>query len=277
MLKESNSARREITKKGKEEYILNKKAVILKKFVVDNEASKKLVFDFWKSDKNDSLGKLKLTQDPTQYGGKGSYAVWEAVKGKEDLYADIKNENGIKWSFTETWLSEKGADKLRHNIMPLRSDFVEGDIASKNAYREEKRKKALKQRNEFGKENVERDARKAREYANKYEDDKVEDIERKYRNIDINRSSRQAPKGENVSWKMTRYVDQIMAPVEKFFNSYKKDAKDAAWKLSRFRFDGVQKAIEDGKDYKTIAKEIDKLKAKVKEFLDKYNTSYFNY
>lgn len=116
IINESNAARRELTRPGKEAYLLSKKVKPLKKIVVNNEASRKLVAKWesaspFASDKGDATGKILLDPSPKGLGGSGSYGIWEAVRGKADMYADIRKDGDTKWAFTELWLSEDGAKK----------------------------------------------------------------------------------------------------------------------------------------------------------------------
>lgn len=146
VINESNAARRELTRPGKEAYLLNKKVKPLKKIIVDNEASRKLVANWenassFEDDKGDATGKILLDPTPKGYG---SYGVWQSVRGKAGMYPDIIKDGDTKWAFIEVWLSEDGAKKLQNNIVPIYSDFVKGGDKLFYGGRETRRRQALK-------------------------------------------------------------------------------------------------------------------------------------
>lgn len=262
-LQESNSERREFTKQKREEQLLNqdKKATPKKAIIIDNDAAKKLT-KIWEKgsflEKGDRLGKIKLDPSPNGYGKTGVYGVWEAVKGKSGMYADVKTIDGVKWSFTELWLDEQGAKKLQNNIVPTNNDFDRSTKTSMLNYKEKRRINALKDKNETGKQQLKQNIIN---YKNNYNDEflkKHPDI-RAYNFTNDSKKS----KREN---EVYDYLQKIVEPL-KYMES--KDASKIYWKIN-----DIQKI----KDLKERAAAIDNLKKEVDNFLkNNKKESYFNY
>lgn len=297
IISESNAARRELTRPGKEAYAMDKKVKHLKKLIIDNEAAKKLVARWNKGaflEKGDSTGKIMLEPSQQKYGGYGAYAVWESVKGISGLYADIKKDGDTKWSFTELWLSEEGAKKLQNNIMPIDSDFRKGDAAFFGGSHEARRRKALKYKY-ANKEELEKDSKRVSEirkeigkdgfdWSKDYDkyDKKRREIENKY-NREIQYSNhRKEPKSIKRKDEFEKNLRNIVDPILDKFSGRGSGDKIGmeAWKLSDRRFKIIEQygKISDVE----MAKKIDELKADAKAFLDKYDkkssvsSEYFN-
>lgn len=276
VITESNSKRREFTKKKVEEYLLSRKVKPVKKLIIDNEATKALCKRWDKDDfleKGDSTGKLLL--DPVIYGGHEAYAVWESVKGISDCYADIKTIDGQKWSFTELWISHKGVKKLQRGIVPLPNDFVEGTTAYLSGYAESRRRKALKARNN-DKEGVEKDSKRLSEinkkmlsddfnWNNDYEKYSKEEDALIAKHKDINyRNHRQKSKEQERDYQIMKNFMNISDRLDKYLSG--KD-NDEAWELNRKVYQ-IKKDLEDGKtSHKEIGNRITAVKKEIDDFI----------
>ncbi len=287
---ESNSVRRELTRLGKEEYILNQKVKPMKKRIINNDASKKLVAKWdndspFNDDKGDSTGKLMLDPTPQRYGGNGAYAVWYSIKGNAEMYADVETINGEKWAFSETWLNEKGAEKLENNKMPIESDFAEGNRTAGRGYSGNRRKQALKIKKQNQKE-LEKDSKRLKDINKKIESDdfdwngeeykklsKEEDnIKNKYKGKIKYSNHRQHTKKEARDWEVTKNIMSIRDKLEPYLGKpglYDKKVVDKAWELSH-RYNQIDNMYkEKDVNHAEIAKEIDKYKLDVSEFIKK--------
>lgn len=279
ILNESNALRRAYTAPLKNSYIIDLKAKPVKKIIVRNDAAKKLTTKWDKyRDPTDSLRKIMLDPTPKGYGGNGVYGVWEAVKGHEDLYADTTSENGIKWSFTELWLTEKGAQKLQNNVMPLPSDFYKGESGMLSAYRTTRRRKGLKYA-AANKEKVTRDMKKFGELKKAQETDeknwtkyydKAEEIRKEYANTGIEVFGHQrgrSPKADTRYSQVSdnfRNLDKKLDPYIGHGSSdkYSKEAWELIHKIGEIRDEAQEK-----KSSKEVASKIDKIKKEVDTFI----------
>jgi hypothetical protein len=282
ILSESNAERKAVTRPLRDKYLLNQKVTPLKKIIVSNEAAKKLTMQWDKyRDPTDSLRKIMLNPDPKKgYGVNGAYGVWEAVKGNEDLYADTsKGEDGIKWSFTELWLTPEGAKKLQNNIMPLPSDFYKGESAFAAGCNTTRRRQGLKYAAEH-KEEVARDMKKIGELEKAQEtDDKnwekhydeEEKIRKQYANTGIqlygrgnrgyslkkkNRDSQVSNNFYNLDKKLDPYIGHGS------LDKYSKEAWELVHKIGAIRDEAQKKS-----NSKEIASKIDKIKKEVDTFI----------
>lgn len=260
-LQESNSERREFTKQKREEQLLNqnKKVTSKKAIIVDNDATKKLT-KLWEKgsflEKGDSLGKIRLDPVAKGYGENGVYGVWEAVKGKSGMYADIRTIDGVKWSFTELWLDEEGVKKLQNNVVPTNTDFNRSVTAIN--YKERRRTNALKDKNETGKQQLKQEIVDQKNNYNANFFNKHPDV-RVYNHKEI---SKKAKKEERVY----DYLQKIVEPLKYMDN---KDASKIYWSMND---------IIKIKDLKERAAAIDNLKKEVDNFLkNNKKESYFNY
>lgn len=278
ILNESNALRRAYTAPLKNSYIIDLKAKPVKKIIVRNDAAKKLTTKWDKyRDPTDSLRKIMLDPTPKGYGGNGVYGVWEAVKGHEDLYADTTSENGIKWSFTELWLTEKGAQKLQNNIMPLPSDFYKGESGMFSAYRTTRRRKGLKYA-AANKEKVTRDMKKLGELnkAQEIDDknwmkyhDEEEKIRKEYANTGIQLYGRgnrgRSLKADTRYFQISdnfRNLDNKLEPYLGNHNKYSDEAWELVHKIGEIRDEAQEK-----KSSKEVASKIDKIKKEVDTFI----------
>lgn len=279
ILNESNALRRAYTAPLKNSYIIDLKAKPVKKIIVRNDAAKKLTTKWDKyRDPTDSLRKIMLDPTPKGYGGSGVYGVWEAVKGHEGLYADTTSENGIKWSFTELWLTEKGAQKLQNNVMPLPSDFYKGESGMLSAYRTTRRRKGLKYA-AANKEKVTRDMKKFGELKKAQETDeknwmkhydKAEEIRKEYAKTGIEVFGHQrgrSPKADTRYSQVSdnfRNLDKKLDPYIGHGSSdkYSKEAWELIHKIGEIRDEAQEK-----KSSKEVASKIDKIKKEVDTFI----------
>ena len=279
ILNESNALRRAYTAPLKNSYIIDLKAKPVKKIIVRNDAAKKLTTNWDKyRDPTDSLRKIMLDPTPKGYGGNGVYGVWEAVKGHEDLYADTTSENGIKWSFTELWLTEKGAQKLQNNVMPLPSDFYKGESGMLSAYRTTRRRKGLKYA-AANKEKVTRDMKKFGELKKAQETDeknwtkyydKAEEIRKEYAKTGIEVFGHQrgrSPKADTRYSQVSdnfRNLDKKLDPYIGHGSSdkYSKEAWELVHKIGEIRDEAQEK-----KSSKEVASKIDKIRKEVDTFI----------
>lgn len=283
ILNESNRARQAITKPMRDRYLLSQRVVPRKKIIVSNEAAVKLTKKWDKfRDPDDSLRKIMLNPDPKKgYGNGMAYGVWEAVKGKEDLYADTsKGEDGIKWSFTELWLTPEGAKKLQNNIMPLPSDFQKGESGFFNGYNATRRRQSLKYAAEH-KEQVASDMKKMGELEKAAETDeknwtkyydKAEEIRKEYANTGIDIYGRKGRRGSSPK-AAARYsqvsdnfrnLDKRLDPYvgHGSLDKYSKEAWELIHKIGEIRDEAQEK-----KGSKEVASKIDKIKAEVDNFI----------
>lgn len=280
ILNESNRARQAITKPMRDRYLLSQRVVPRKKIIVSNEAAVKLTKKWDKfRDPDDSLRKIMLNPDPKKgYGNGMAYGVWEAVKGKEDLYADTsKGEDGIKWSFTELWLTPEGAKKLQNNIMPLPSDFQKGESGFFNGYNATRRRQSLKYAAEH-KEKVANDMKKIRELNKaqetddknwrKYHDEE-EKIRKEYANTGIQLYGRgnrgRSLKADTRYFQVSdnfRNLDDRLNPYLGKHNEYSDEAWELVHKIGEIRDEAQEK-----KGSKEVASKIDKIKAEVDNFI----------
>jgi hypothetical protein len=264
-LQESNFERRAFTKQKREEQLLNqnKKVIPRKVIIVDNDATKKLAKIWDKGsflEKGDRLGKIKLDPTPNGYGKTGVYGVWESVKGKSGMYADVKTIDGVKWSFTELWLDEEGAKKLQNNIVPLRTDFERSSDKSLSNYKERRRLNALKDKNKTGEQQLKQDIIN---YKNNYSDGFLS----KHPNISAYNFTDDSKKvtRENEVYKN---LEKIVEPLKKYIMD-NKDASKIYWSMND---------IIKIKDTKERAAAIDNLKKEVNNFLkNNKKQTYFNY
>lgn len=280
ILNESNRARQAITKPMRDRYLLSQRVVPRKKIVVSNEAAVKLTKKWDKfRDPDDSLRKIMLSPDPKKgYGSGMAYGVWEAVKGKEDLYADTsKGEDGIKWSFTELWLTPEGAKKLQNNIMPLPSDFQKGESGFFSGYNTTRRRQSLKYAAEH-KEKVANDMKKIGELNKAQEtDDKnwrkyhdeTEKIRKEYANTGIQLYGRgnrgRSLKADTRYFQVSdnfRNLDDRLNPYLGKHNEYSDEAWELVHKIGEIRDEAQEK-----KNSKEVASKIDKIKAEVDNFI----------
>jgi hypothetical protein len=283
ILNESNRARQAITKPMRDRYLLSQRVVPRKKIIVSNEAVVKLTKKWDKfRDPDDSLRKIMLSPDPKKgYGSGMAYGVWEAVKGKEDLYADTsKGEDGIKWSFTELWLTPEGAKKLQNNIMPLPSDFQKGESSFIGGYNTTRRRKGLKYA-AANKEKVTRDMKKLGELRKAQETDdknwmkyydKEEEIRKEYANTGIQTSGHQtrgrSPKADTRYFQISdnfRNLDNKLEPYLGNHNKYSDEAWELVHKIGEIRDEAQEK-----KSSKEVASKIDKIKKEVDTFIKKH-------
>lgn len=280
ILNESNRARQAITKPMRDRYLLSQRVVPKKKIIVSNEAAVKLTKKWDKfRDPDDSLRKIMLNPDPKKgYGSGMAYGVWEAVKGKEDLYADTsKGEDGIKWSFTELWLTPEGAKKLQNNIMPLPSDFQKGESSFIGGYNTTRRRQGLKYAAEH-KEKVANDMKKIGELnkAQEIDDknwrkyhDETEKIRKEYANTGIQLYGRgnrgRSLKADTRYFQVSdnfRNLDDRLNPYLGKHNEY----SDEAWKLVH-KIGEIRDEAQEKKGSKEVANKIDKIKAEVDNFI----------
>ena len=278
ILNESNALRRAYTAPLKNSYIIDLKAKPVKKIIVRNDAAKKLTTKWDKyRDPTDSLRKIMLDPTPKGYGGNGVYGVWEAVKGHEDLYADTTSENGIKWSFTELWLTEKGAQKLQNNIMPLPNEFYKGESEMLSSYNAARRRKGLKYA-AANKEKVTKDMKKLGELRKAQETDdknwmkyydKEEEIRKEYANTGIQTRGHQtrgrSPKTDTRYFQISdnfRNLDNKLEPYLGNKNKYSDEAWELVHKIGEIRDEAQEK-----KSSKEVASKIDKIKKEVDTFI----------
>lgn len=278
ILNESNALRRAYTAPLKNSYIIDLKAKPVKKIIVRNDAAKKLTTKWDKyRDPTDSLRKIMLDPTPKGYGGNGVYGVWEAVKGNEDLYADTTSENGIKWSFTELWLTEKGAQKLQNNVMPLPSDFYKGESGMLSAYRTTRRRKGLKYA-AANKEKVTRDMKKFGELKKAQETDeknwtkyydKAEEIRKEYANTGIQTSGHQtrgrSPKADTRYFQISDNFRNLDNKLEPYLGNHNKCSEEA-WELIH-KIGEIRDEAQEKKSSKEVASKIDKIKKEVDTFI----------
>ena len=280
ILNESNRARQAITKPMRDRYLLSQRVVPRKKIIVSNEAAVKLTKKWDKfRDPDDSLRKIMLNPDPKKgYGSGMAYGVWEAVKGKEDLYADTsKGEDGIKWSFTELWLTPEGAKKLQNNIMPLPSDFQKGESGFFGGYNTTRRKQGLKYAAEH-KEEVASDMKKVRELNKAQETDdknwmkyhdKAEEIRKQYANTGIELFGRgNRGRSPKTNTRYSQVMDNFRALGDKlnpYLGKHNKHA-DEAWKLTHKILE-IEDEAQAKPGNKEVANKIDKIKTEVDTFI----------
>lgn len=211
-------------------------------------------------EKGDRLGKLRLDPTPNGYGKTGVYGVWEAVKGKSGMYADVKTIDGVKWSFTELWLNEEGTKKLQNNIMPFGTDFERGSATSLSNFKIKRRANALRDKNRTGEQQLKQDIIN---YKNNYNDEflsKHPDVAAYNYTDDSKKQKREHEVYKN--------LEKIVKPLE---NGYfgNKEANNIYWKIND---------IIKIKDTKERAAAIDNLKKEVDNFLkNNKKESYFNY
>lgn len=278
ILNESNALRRAYTAPLKNSYIIDLKAKPAKKIIVRNDAAKKLTTKWDKyRDPTDSLRKIMLDPTPKGYGGNGVYGVWEAVKGHEDLYADTTSENGIKWSFTELWLTEKGAQKLQNNVMPLPSDFYKGESGMLSAYNTTRRRKGLKYA-AANKEKVTRDMKKLGELnkAQEIDDknwmkyhDEEEKIRKEYANTGIQLYGRgnrgRSPKADTRYFQISDNFRNLDNKLEPYLGNHNKCSEEA-WELIH-KIGEIRDEAQEKKSSKEVASKIDKIKKEVDTFI----------
>lgn len=276
MLKESNIERRSVTKPLKTKYLMSQKVKPSKRVFIDNEASRKLVFDVWKSNRNDSLGRLMLSSLGKEAGGNKYYGVWEEVKGNGDMYADVKTIDGRKWSFTELFLDEDGVKKLQENKVPSEGLFRKGEGTFVSSFRDTRRRTALKKANEIG-------AEKLKEYGEKTKDEKtshneVLNIYQKTNPIDFghSRHGHQRTKKDNKSYEVMKNLDRITKPLDKYLIG-KGELSQEAWSIINPTEREILSLSDNGKT-KEAADKIAILKKRIEEFLKKAEGQrYFNY
>lgn len=280
IINESNAARRALTHPGRDEYLLNQKSKPAKKIIVKNEAAKKLTMSWDKyRDPTDSLREIMLDPTPRGYGGNGAYGVWEAVKGKEGMYADTSNINGKKWSFTECFLSEEGAKKLQNNVMPLPSDFERGASKSGQSWAQLRRKRALNYVAQY-KQEVKKDMTDLHKYGKQLESEedrnnrddlykKQDAIREKYSKVGLNmrghvsRSSKEGNRFVQVLHNfaaITKKLDPYVGHGSS--DKYSKEAWELIHKISEIETEAHLK-----QNNKEVANKIDKVKAEVDNFI----------
>lgn len=270
ILSESNAERKAITRPLRDKYVLsNQKVTPLKKIILDNEAVKKLIAQ-WNNyrDSDDSLGKIMLNPDPKKgYGANGVYGVWEAVKGKEFMYADTaKDKDGVKWSFTECWLTTEGAKKLQNNIVPPPSDFRNGEGKMLSSYRETRRRTAKKY---IANHPEEEKTLKDFGNTNKEDQEKVAHLSKngvKVYGAGLTKDKK-IERAELIENNFRKLRDKLNA----FTNGSRKDpVSEKAWNLVQKTF-AVEKyakdATADTTKHKLAAEKIDELKAEIDNFL----------
>ena len=278
MINESNAARKAITVPMRDKYLLGQKAKPAKKIIVSNSAVRKLTKEWDKyRDPSDSLRKIMLDPTPKGYGGNGVYGVWEAVKGMEGMYADVSIGNGVKWSFTELWLTEKGAQKLQNNIMPLPNEFYKGESEMLSSYNAARRRKGLKYA-AANKEKVTKDMKKLGELRKAQETDdknwmkyydKEEEIRKEYANTGIQTRGHQtrgrSPKTDTRYFQISdnfRNLDNKLEPYLGNKNKYSDEAWELVHKIGEIRDEAQEK-----KSSKEVASKIDKIKKEVDTFI----------